>query len=216
MHVIDGWCTSPAVAHSIRFVLIPKIAAMVALGVGAPGCSKAPAEPDPPASAVVSTTPTVAPLQWTVPSSWTTVDVPKSGAQKAGYRIPQVGNDKEEATLEVYFFGTGAEGSQDKQFSSWFKQFDGDVGQTAKRDKFSAGTLEVETVEVAGTYKIPLGPALGPQKRSPMQMVKDNYRLLGAVVKTSDRGNWFFKLAGPSDTVEAARGAWRTLLESTR
>ncbi len=216
MHARDGWCTSPAVAHSTRFILVPSIAAIALLGLFPAGCSKVPAEPDPPPSAVVVPAPAIAPLQWTVPSSWTTVDVPKSGSQKAGYRIPQVGNDKDEATLEVFFFGTGAEGSQDKQFSAWFKQFDGDVGPTAKRDKFSAGRLEIETIEVSGTYKIPLGPALGPQKRSPMQMVKDNYRLLGAIVKTSDRGNWFFKLAGPSDTVEAARGAWRTVLESAK
>jgi hypothetical protein len=183
----------------------------------ATGCSRAPAELDPPPSTTnVSTTPAVAPLQWTVPGSWTTLDVPRSGNQKAAYRIPQVGNDKEEATVEVFFYGTGAAGSPDKQFTAWFGQFDGNVGPTAKRDKFSAGTLEVETVEVSGTYKIPLGPAMGPKKKAPMQMVKDNFRLLGAVVKTPDRGNWFFKLAGPSDTVEAARGAWRSMLETAK
>lgn len=183
----------------------------------ATGCSRAPAEPDPPPStASVSTTSAVAPLQWTVPGSWTTLDVPRSGPLKAGYRIPKVGNDKEEASLEVYFFGTGAAGSPDKQFLEWFHQFDGDVGPTAKRDKFTASLLEVETVEVSGTYKIPLGPAVGPKKKAPMQMVKENFRLLGAVVKTPDRGNWFFKLAGPSDTVDAARGAWRSLLESAK
>jgi len=98
------------------------------------GCSRAPAEPEPPASTTsVSTAPAVAPLQWTVPGSWTTQDVPRSGPQKAGYRIPQVGNDKEEATLEIYFFGTGANGSPDKQFSTWFGQFDGNVGSEERR-----------------------------------------------------------------------------------
>ncbi|MBK9265356.1 MAG: hypothetical protein IPM54_36925 [Polyangiaceae bacterium] len=188
------------------------IALSVTLGTG---CSRAPAEPEP-TSTSAPAAPAVAPLQWTVPSSWTTMDVPRSGPQKAGYRIPQVGNDKEEATLEVFFFGTGAEGSPDKHFQSWFKQFDGDVEKTAKREKFSAGALEVEMIEISGTYKIPLGPPVGPKKKAPMQMVKENFRLLGAVVKTPDRGNWFFKLAGPSDTVEAARGAWKTVLESAK
>lgn len=203
-------------AHSRRFALSSTISAIVTLSIFTTGCSRAPAEPDPPASAGIAAAPAVSPLQWTVASSWTILDVPKSAPQKAGYRIPQVGNDKEEATLEVFFFGTGAEGSPEKQFSAWFKQFDGDVGPTAKRDKFSTGPLEIETIEVSGTYKIPLGPAMGPKKRSPMQMVKENFRLLGAVVKTPDRGNWFFKLAGPNDTVEAARGAWRTVLESAK
>lgn len=74
----------------------------------ATGCSRAPAELDPPPSTTnVSTTPAVAPLQWTVPGSWTTLDVPRSGNQKAAYRIPQVGNDKEEATVEVFFLRHG-------------------------------------------------------------------------------------------------------------
>lgn len=180
------------------------------------GCSRAPAEPEPGGTETQGPPPTIAPLQWTVPGSWTNMDVPRSGPQKASYRIPQAGNDKEEATLEVFFQGTGAGGNPDKQFQSWFGQFDGDVGKAATRDKFSAGTLEVETVEVSGTYKIPLGPAVGPKKKAPMQMVKENFRLLGAVVKTPDRGNWFFKMAGPSDTVQAARGAWKTVLESAK
>jgi hypothetical protein len=192
-----------------------KLGLLVLALAGAIGCSKAPAEPEPPASTGVSTTPAVAPLQWSTPGSWTNLNVPQSGSQKAGYRIPPAGNDKEEATLEVFFYGTGAAGNPDKQFQAWFGQFDGKAGETAKRDKFSAGTFEVETVEVSGTYKIPLGPAVG-KKKAPMQMVKNDFRLLGAVVKTPDRGNWFFKLAGPNDTVEAARGAWRTLLESSK
>ncbi len=144
------------------------------------------------------------------------MEAAKSGPQKALFHVPQAGSDKEEGNLEILFYGTGAEGSPDKQFSAWFKQFDGDVGSKAKRDKFSVGALEVEMVEVSGTYKIPLGPALGPQKKSPMQMVKENFRLLGAVVKTPDRGNWFFKLTGPNDTIEAAKGAFRGMLESAK
>lgn len=191
--------------------------AILLLGVLTPSCSKAPAEPDPPAAEnPPPSAPAVAPLLWSAPSSWTAVDVPKSGPQKAGYRVPQVGNDKEEAQLEIFFFGTGADGSPEKHFTEWFGQFDGNVGATAKRDKFSAGPLEVEMVEVAGTYKIPLGPPVGKKKKAPMQMVKENFRLVGAVVKTPDRGNWFFKMAGPSDTVEAAKGAFRTLLESSK
>lgn len=200
----------------MRFFDSSKPLGILVVAMFALSCSRAPAEPDPPASTPAPTAPAVAPLQWTVPSSWTALDAPRSGPQKAAYRIPQVGNDKEEATLEVFFYGTGAEGSPEKQFTAWFGQFDGNVGTTAKREKFTVGSFEVETVEVAGTYKIPLGPAVGARKKSPMQMVKENFHLLGAVVKTPDRGNWFFKVAGPNDTVEAMRGAWRTVLESSK
>jgi len=188
-------------------------ALLLALSIA--GCSKSPAEPDPPSSAAAPP-PSVPPVRYTTPAAWTAVDTPRGGPKKAEYKVVTAGNDKEEATLEVFFYGTGAEGDPEKRFKEWFGQFDGDVGATAKRDKLSAGALQIETVEVSGTYKIPLGPAVGPKKRTQMQMVKDDFRLVGAVVRTPDRGNWFFKMSGPNETVQAARDAFRTMLESAQ
>lgn len=188
---------------------------MLATLLATPSCSKTPAEPDPPPPTVTSA-PAVKPLSWTVPGAWTTLDAPRSGPTKAIYRTTKAGDDKEEAQVEVHFHGTGAAGDPEKRFKEWFDQFDGDVGKDAVRERFKAGTLDVETVEVSGTYKIALGPPVGPKKQAPMQMVKQNFRLLGAVVKTPDRGNWFFKLAGPDDTVKAARDAFRGMLESAQ
>jgi len=158
----------------------------------------------------------VAPLVWDVPGAWTVMEAPGSGSRKAIYKVPKAGNDKEDAELTVFFFGTGSKGDPAPNFKEWFGQFDGDVGATAARESFEARGLKVETVEVTGTYKIAMGPALGPKKKPPMQMVKQNFRLYGAVVKTPDRGNWFFKLTGPDETVQAARPAMRTLFESAR
>ncbi len=191
-------------------------ALLLAVTLAAPACSKAPSEPEPTPAAQTTSAPAVAPLAWTVPGAWTTLDAPRGGPRKAVYRTTKAGDDKEEAQVEVFFWGTGAQGDPEKHFKEWFEQFDGDVGKDAAREHFKAGALEVETVEVAGTYKIALGPPVGPNKKTPMQMVKQGYRLLGAVVRTPDRGNWFFKLAGPSDTVQAARDAFRGMLESAR
>ena len=69
---------------------------------------------------------------------------------------------------------------------------------------------------MTGTYKVDLTPNPRGKKRSVVQMVKKNHRLYGAVVRTPDRGNWFFKLAGPDETVLAARSAFRAMLESAR
>ncbi len=141
---------------------------------------------------------------------------PPSGPKKASYKIPKTGNDKEEAELHVFFFGTGSKGDADANFKAWFDQFDGDVGASAAREKFEVHGLGVETVEVAGTYKIAMGPPVGPKKQPAMSMVKKDFRMVGAVVKTPDRGNWFFKLIGPNDTVQSAKSAMRTLLESVK
>lgn len=190
---------------------------MIALVLALAACSRGPAEPEPgPAS--TATTPAVAPLRWVVPGAWTTLDAPRGGPIKALYRTGTAADDKEAAQVEVLFYGTGAAGDPEKRFGEWLKQFDGDVGPGAARERFDVGALKVETVEASGTYKIDLGPKLKMRgkEQAPMQMVKERFRLVGAVVKTPDRGNWFFKMAGPDDTVQAAKGALRGMLESAQ
>jgi hypothetical protein len=187
---------------------------LVALTLALAACSKSPAEPDAPERTAPA--PKVAPLTWTAPASWTALDAPRNSPKKAGYRVEKAGADKEDAELSVFFFGTGDKGDPEKNFTEWLGQFDGKVGPTAKRETFEANGLKLETVEVAGTYKVPLAPPVGRQKKVPVQMVKNDWRMIGAVVKTPDRGNWFFKLVGPNETVQASRSAFRTMLESAR
>jgi hypothetical protein len=185
---------------------------LAALGLG---CSKTPAEPEPSASSAPSS-PAVRPLAYDVPGTWTVLEAPRSGPKKAIYKVPKTGDAKEDAELTVVFFGTGSGGDEDARFAELFALFDGDVGKTAAREAFEVGGMKVETFDVAGTYKVALAPTMRGKKQSPIQMVKDRYRMLGAVVKTKDRGNWFFKVVGPDDTVQAARSSFRGILESVR
>jgi hypothetical protein len=197
-----------------RYAFSPALPALAFFAL-LPGCSKSAAEPDKAPEPAASTA-VVSPLSWDKPASWTTLPAPPSGPKKASYRINQVGNDKEESQLDVFFLGTGSKGDPEKNFKEWFDQFDGDAASTAKRESFEVHGMKVETVEVQGTYKVALGPPVGPKKQAAVAMVKNNFRLVGAVVKTPDRGNWFFKLTGPDETVQSARSAFRSLLESTR
>jgi hypothetical protein len=195
------------------------VALAIALAALAPACNHAASEPDGP-STTPSATPSLPPVAWDTPGSWTTMNAPnapRSGAKKASYNVPKAGNDKEEGEVLVTFNGTGDKGDPARTYKEWFDQFDGNLGATAKREEFvNSHGLKVETVEVAGTYKVALAPPVGPQKKAAVQMVKNNFRLVGAVVKTPDRGNWFFKLTGPDETVQSARSALRALLESAR
>ncbi|WP_437594611.1 hypothetical protein [Sorangium sp. So ce1000] len=185
---------------------------MMALLVSA--CSRTPAEPEPPPA--VSSAPAVAPLAWDVPGSWAALDVPRAGPSKAVYKVPRAANDKEDAEVQVLSFGLGNKGDVDARFREWFAQFDGDVGSKARRASFEVRGMRVELVEVAGTYKIALGPQAGAGKRSPVEMVKDHYRLIGAAVTTPDRGSWFFRIVGPDETVQSARSAFRSVIDSVR
>ncbi|HTJ84773.1 MAG TPA: hypothetical protein VL400_23805, partial [Polyangiaceae bacterium] len=112
-----------------------------------------------------------------------------------------------------------------KSWDEWFKQFDGDPKATAKRATFrpeggegrdQASGMEVETFDFTGTYKLNMGPQRKGMKTSPVQMVKNDYRMIGAVVHTTDRGNWFFRLVGPKDTVAAHEAEMHALLESVK
>jgi hypothetical protein len=181
-------------------------------------CSRAPAEPEKTVSSASAapTTPAVAPLLWDAPGSWTKLPVPPSGAKKAAYRIEKVGNDKEEAEMNVFFLGTGSKGDPAGVLKEWFGQFDGDAAATARREQLDVKGFQVEAVEVAGTFKIGLTPPARGHKQPPVQMVKNNWRLHGAIVKTTDRGNWFFKLTGPDETVQSARSAFRVMLGTLR
>lgn len=181
------------------------------MGLGA--CRKTPAEPE--GNEKSSGEPIIKPLQWQAPGTWTVVlEGTRSGVQKGAYKVPTVGADKEEPQLQILFYGTGSEGDSEKRLSEFLGDFDGNAAQNAKRESFGVKEFKIEMVEAAGTFKIGMGPKVGPKKKSPMQMVKENFRLIVAVVKTPDRGNWFFKLVGPDESVQAARAAFRTLLES--
>jgi hypothetical protein len=180
--------------------------------LGLAACNKAPAEPERGASSAAA--PAVAPLVWEVPGSWAKLDAPGSGPKKAAYRVNPSGNDKEDAEVNVFFFGTGAKGDPAANFKEWFDQFDGDVGATAVHEAFEVHGLKIETVETSGTYKIGLTPPPKGKRVSPVQMVKNKWRLYGAVVRTTDRGNWFFKLTGPDESVQAGKSQLRALLES--
>lgn len=187
----------------------------VGLSLGAGGCSDKPKELDSPAGPATNVG-AIAPLAFEVPGAWTKMGEAQSGSVRAKYTVPKTGVDTADAEVWVYFFGTGSLGDPEKNFKEWFDQFDGNPAETAERKKVEGAAGTIETVEFKGTYKIGLGPQVGPKKKSPMQMVKENWRLFGGVVRTKDRGNWFFKLIGPNETVEAAKDALKRTMETAK
>lgn len=184
---------------------------MGAAVAGGSGCSRTPDEPE---AARVSASPQLAPLGYRVPPSWPKSEASDTGPRRAGYKVPTVGDDKEEGELLVLFYGAGSAGDRDKIWDEWFGQFDGDAKKEAKRSTFEVKGMQVETFEIAGSYKLNMGPKRPGMTKSPVQMVKEHFRMIAAVVHTKDRGNWFFRLVGPDATVQAAAGDFRAMLES--
>ncbi|WP_437301899.1 hypothetical protein [Sorangium sp. So ce388] len=199
-----------------RYASLARAALVVVVALAVPACSRSAPEPEPSPPPAASGAPAAAPLAWDVPGSWAALEVPRAGPRKALYKVPRAASDKEDVEVQVLSFGLGNQGDVEANFQEWFAQFDGDVGAKARRESFEVHGMRVETVEVAGTYTIALGPKAGARKRASVEMVKDGYRLLGAAVRTPDRGNWFFRMVGPDETVQWARSAFRGLLESVR
>lgn len=200
--------------------------ALFVVGAALSGCSRTD-EPD--GSARERRESVVAPLVYEVPATWTKVDkqdvviedTKKRKAVSASpvrgiYKLPKVGEDKEEAELQVMFPGLGKPGEPEPIVKEWLDSFDGKAGDTAVREKLEVGGIQIELIEVAGTWKVPLAPGVGPQKRAPVSMVKKGFRLLGAVVKVPQRGNWFFRLVGPDETVLAGKSGFRAMLEGVK
>jgi hypothetical protein len=192
---------------SLRVAVVGLVAASLV------ACSRTPDEPEA-APATTSAAPAVRPLAWKAPPAWKKSESNETGPRRAGYKVPSVGDDKEEAEALVLFFGLGTPGDRDKIWDEWFAQFDGDAKHDAKRASFEVRGMQVETFEMVGTYKLNMGPRRPGMTKSPVQMVKEHFRMIAAVVHTKDRGNWFFRLVGPDATVAAASSDFRALLDS--
>ncbi len=170
--------------------------------------------PEPTSTATAQRSGGLEPVVWSVPPTWPMSESSPTKPRRAGYKVPAIGNDKEDAELLVLFFGTGANGDRDKQWDPWFEQFDGTPKESSVRDAFDAPAGRVETFEFKGAYKLNLGQQRPGMKKSPVQMVKQDFRMIGAVVKTENRGNWFFRLVGPDETVLAGKDAFLSMLRA--
>ncbi len=203
----------PTVRSLVRSWIFP--VSVLAAALALPACKDKPQEISTPISTAASA-PAVPPLVYEMPGTWTKLGEANVGSKRAGYKVPKAGADGEDGEVTVFYFGTGSQGDPERLYKEWFEQFDGDAAAQAVRKTLDSPAGKIDTVEVMGTYKVPLGPPVGPKKKSPMQMVKEKWRLFAAVVRTRDRGNWFFKMVGPDETVQASKNALETALQAAK
>ena len=200
--------------RSVRALSLSAAFFVSALGSAAlPGCSRTPDEPANDRPAAVSKEVT---LDFSPPPSWSKSESSETGARRAGFKVPHVGDDKEDGEALVLYFGSGSAGERDKTWDEWFAQFDGDAKKDAKRTQFDVKGMPVEGFELLGTYKLNMGPHRPGQTKSLVQMVKKDFRMIAYVLHTKDRGNWFFRLVGPDATVQAASSDFRTMVDSAK
>jgi hypothetical protein len=160
----------------------------------------APATPPPAASARE--------IVWTDPAGWQRV-APSSPMRKATYKVPAAPKDTDDGEMAVFYF-RGEGGSTEANIQRWIGQFPDAKPADIKRTQRTVGSMNQTIVEVEGTYASGM-----PGAPNAPSTPKAQYRLIGAVVETP-AGPYFFKLTGPKKTVESARGAFFTMLDSVK
>lgn len=153
----------------------------------------------------------VAGIEWTAPAGWAAKG--ESPMRAASYTIPPAAGDSEGGECVVYYFGTGQGGGVEANIKRWIGQFTapdgGPADKLAKRGTKTINGIEVETLDLTGTY------LFKPFPMAPKATPKPGYRMLAAIVAGSD-APVFFKLTGPVKTVAAAEAGYEKMLASLK
>jgi hypothetical protein len=152
----------------------------------------------------------VAGVAWSLPARWKVTG--ERPMRIATYAIPSgaaasTGGETAEAECAVFHFGSGQGGDVRANIDRWVGQFENP--STPVEGEKEVDGMKVITVTTTGTYLAPSGPMMQSQGKLA------NYMLLGAIVE-GPGGSVFFKLTGPSATVEGAKAEFDALLGSIR
>ena len=148
-------------------------------------------------------------LTFTAPANWTSKP-PANRIVEVEFAIPPAKGDETAGRLTAM----GASGTVEQNVDRWIGQFVGPGGSAVKpqRDKTTVSGCTVEIVDLAGTYKdTPGGPFAGAKP-----VMRDNYRMLGAIIQTKDQGNYFLKLYGPKATIDENEKGFQDMVKSLK
>jgi hypothetical protein len=146
-------------------------------------------------------------LRFVVPRGWERVQ-PTSPMRGAQFRIPRAGRRQEDGELILFRFEERKGGISDF-VTRWYEQFKQPDGRPSKEvasvTRRNVNGLSVQMIDLAGTYRAPMGPMEHPEK--------PGWRLLGAVVE-GEGGPWYWRAVGPAATMEKAKPGFDALIGS--
>jgi hypothetical protein len=145
-------------------------------------------------------------LELTAPAAWERKE-PSVRIIEHEFAVPAVEGDEEAGRLTIM----GAGGSVEANIQRWIGQFEQPDGAATKdRTKTEKLTIDGQTVhmvDITGTYKDQRGP-FAPA------VVREDYRMLAAIIATEKSGQYFVKLYGPKKTIAANEKAFRAFVET--
>lgn len=144
-----------------------------------------------------------------VPSSWKK-EKPRTRIVDFEFSIPAVEDDENDGRVTVM----GAGGSVDANVGRWVTQFvQPDRTATSERtirEERKIADQTVHLVDITGDFKDqPRGP-FGPT------VIREKYRMLGAIIVTDKLGQYFVKAYGPRRTIAENEEAFKKLVESLK
>jgi hypothetical protein len=146
-----------------------------------------------------------------VPAGWISKP-PASSMRVAEATLPKAGDDAEDASVTIFYFG-GQGGSVQANLDRWIGQMTQPDGQPtarlARATELTSHGLKITLIDVSGTYVAEMSPGASEHFNKP------GFRLRAAVVETAD-GPYFVKLIGPARTVARWDESFMTFLKSIR
>jgi hypothetical protein len=146
----------------------------------------------------------------TAPSSWKK-EQPKSGIVEYEFSTP---SDAKQGEPVARITVMGAGGSIEDNIQRWYGQFEQPDGKPtkdkAKADKFEVDGQTIHWVDIPGSFKDTMGA--GPFSGA-KPVLREDYRMLGAIIVTKDGGQYFIKATGPSDVIDGTAESFKKMLK---
>ncbi len=148
-------------------------------------------------------------IQLTAAENWKR-EKPRTNIVEYEFSVPAVEGDATDGRVTIM----GAGGSIEANIGRWLAQFtQPDGASTKERSQIEEQKIagqEVHLVDITGTFKDqPRGP-FGPTT------LRDNYRMLGAIISTEKRGQYFVKMYGPRKTIAANEKAFNEMINTLK
>jgi hypothetical protein len=144
------------------------------------------------------------------PADWKKIQ-PKSTILQYEFTAPADAKpDEPSARITI----SQAGGSIDANIERWYGQFEQPDGKStkdkSKTEKFDAAGQTVHWVDIPGTFKETMGGPFAGGKT----VLREDYRMLGAIIVTKDQQQIFIKLTGPKDLLEKLSSDFKKSLQA--
>lgn len=149
-------------------------------------------------------------LVMAAPVEWKKVE-PKSSIVQYEFTAPANAKEGDE-TARITIMGAG--GSVDANIDRWYGQFQQPDGkptkEKAKSEKFEVDGQTIHWVDITGDFKDTMG---GGPFSGGKTVLRENYRMLGAIIVTKEFGQYFIKITGNKSVLEKLSNGFKKSLK---